>query len=645
MKFVVKLILIPDFVGHGTKIAGVIAAVAQNNRGLAGVASLAKLLSIKIFDDVVGRPSTSLPALINGFRFANREGAKVINLSFSLGTSSNDSVHTQIQNELTTLFNNNTFIVTSAGEPNNSDTTDLIPARYPETFVVSSIDHQFNLLDSANFGTNIDVVAPGKDVFTTFPSQSPSDYSFVSGTSVSSAFVSGMAAVLLSKNDALNPYQLAHIIRNSARDLGAPGYDVFTGFGLIQVDVALDVLDDLSKPEIQRLELENTFITANADIVFSWEAIDRESGIISTPNSLHYFIGTSQGASDSLAVQSITGNASHYLAVTTGNVVHDDLTLAVNRNYFLGLKVQNGLAMDSEPAFTALTVITPTPSMPVINLVPEFITENAAVTVGWQFPADELGIRHFQVAVGTGNSQLDELNNVLDWVVVPSNSRRVSLDFTLDNGETYFFSIRAINELGATSNRFTTDGIFTDYTPPTAINLSVDSPFFKVDSPITVSWSAQDLESTISDNRYALFDETGTRLTDFIVSDNNIAVDQALSDISLTSLSDYDSVRLGIQFRNGVGEYSPVTLSNTLIFLPPRPQFPSFGQNQFFSSNNQELTVTWSVPIVFQPGITTYSISVGESQDNPDSIISEMPLSLVNTHTFLMALILIFPMS
>ena len=64
---------------------------------------------------------------------------------------------------------------------------------------------------------------------------------------------------------------MAHIIRNSARDVGAPGYDVYTGFGLIQVDAALDVLDDLSKPEIRRLDLKDTFITSNSDLVFKWE--------------------------------------------------------------------------------------------------------------------------------------------------------------------------------------------------------------------------------------------------------------------------------------------------------------------------------------------------------------------------------------
>ena len=66
-------------------------------------------------------PLTSQSALVNGFRFANSQGAKIVNLSFSLGTISNDSFHTTIQNELTTLFDNNIFIVTSAGKPTNSD--------------------------------------------------------------------------------------------------------------------------------------------------------------------------------------------------------------------------------------------------------------------------------------------------------------------------------------------------------------------------------------------------------------------------------------------------------------------------------------------------------------------------------------------
>jgi thermitase len=173
-----------DYNGHGTHIAGIIAAAADNDLGLIGVAPQAKLLNVKVADDT-GMCNSSVVA--RGIVWAVDNGANVINMSLEMRDPSKE-----LQNAIDYAWENGCIIVAAA----NLDNQSLVyPAGYDKCIDVT-MNRQDNMiipmLDSGNW---VDMAAPGHQIYSTLPHNS---YGIKSGASCSTAFVSGIAALSFS---------------------------------------------------------------------------------------------------------------------------------------------------------------------------------------------------------------------------------------------------------------------------------------------------------------------------------------------------------------------------------------------------------------------------------------------------------------
>lgn len=236
-----------DETSHGTNISGVIAAVANNNLGVVGIAPNAKIMPLRAGASLLaGGSFLQEDDLAAGIVYAIENGAHIINMSW--GGPENAQV---IQDALTYATNQGLVLVASAG---NSGTPELsYPAANNNTIAVGATDRSNVLANFSSTGAAIDIVAPGLNVLTT---QLNNTYTVRSGTSLAAPQVSGLAALILSRNPTLNPQQIRSLLRTSAKDLGTPGFDNSFGAGLIDASAITHLISTVP-PTAEILTPEN----------------------------------------------------------------------------------------------------------------------------------------------------------------------------------------------------------------------------------------------------------------------------------------------------------------------------------------------------------------------------------------------------
>jgi subtilisin family serine protease len=226
--------------GHGTHVAGTIAAEGNNGIGVIGVAWHAKIMPLKGFDSSgTGFDFTVAPAIM----YAANNGADVINASW-------DSFNSNIQ-----VFGNSQTIeeaiqyaaslgvvfVASAGN-SSQDASNFFPANSPEAITVASSGPFGNFSFFSNFGPRIDVTAPGEDILSlqaanTFQGFPATDgYVRMTGTSMAAAHVSGVAALILSGNPTYTAEQVRQIIHISNTSIP---FDPRFGSGMLNAAAAV----------------------------------------------------------------------------------------------------------------------------------------------------------------------------------------------------------------------------------------------------------------------------------------------------------------------------------------------------------------------------------------------------------------------
>lgn len=246
-----------DRFGHGTHAAGIIAAVGNNGKGIVGIAPSAKIMPVKVMSDTDGSGDDA--TIIKGINFAVDHGANVINMS--LGGSNNDLI---LEAACNYAVSKNVVVVAAAGN-DNQDALTSYPAAYQSVITVGASAEDKTLASFSNFGSKIDVVAPGKDILSTIPVGSvlakavPSamvgtNYMKLSGTSMATPHVAGLAALILSNHPSWTPDQIRNSIDQKATDLGPKGIDDLYGHGLINPSSSLALL---SPPVLPLLNITN----------------------------------------------------------------------------------------------------------------------------------------------------------------------------------------------------------------------------------------------------------------------------------------------------------------------------------------------------------------------------------------------------
>ncbi|MCD5407322.1 MAG: S8 family serine peptidase [Desulfotomaculum sp.] len=250
-----------DVDGHGTHVAGIIAATADNNKGIAGVAPGVRIMAVKILDDQGGGTTVSLIGAIN---YAANNGAKVINMSFGSipVTTGNSTVNfCQLTYSAIKSYPDILFVAAAGNAGNNNDQFPIYPANYtvnnqvdtdgngtidtnfpalPNIISVAALNQSQALAGFSNYGANsVDLAAPGEQIIsTTVPIN---DYISECGTSMAAPFVAGGAGLALSINANLSPEQLIDTFNRQVTSLTILGPKVVAG-GTLNIKKTLDNL-------------------------------------------------------------------------------------------------------------------------------------------------------------------------------------------------------------------------------------------------------------------------------------------------------------------------------------------------------------------------------------------------------------------
>ena len=215
-----------DTYGHGTAVAGCAAAAGNNGLGVAGMAWNVKILPIRItYQD--GGGSAYITDIADGIAYGADHGAKVVNVSFG-GYS-----YSTIVSAADYARGKGALVVFAAGNESADLTGSADPASILLVGATTSSDTPASF---SNYGTPIDVVAPGESFLTCVMG---GGYGYWSGTSFSSPITAGLAALIYSLNPGYTPAQVESFIENSSKDLGMTGEDTVYGFGLIQAGLAV----------------------------------------------------------------------------------------------------------------------------------------------------------------------------------------------------------------------------------------------------------------------------------------------------------------------------------------------------------------------------------------------------------------------
>ncbi len=208
--------------GHGTHVAGTVAANTNNGVGVAGVASSSPLAICKALNS---SGSGTLAMISNCIAWLNQRGAKVI--SMSLGSTSGAAT---LQSAVQNATNNGSLVVAAAGNGGNSALN--YPAAYPEVVSVAATDRNDAKASFSTFNADVEVAAPGVDIISTWNNGA---YNMISGTSMATPHASGVAAVIATQRPGLSVAQLRAKLDASTDDLGAAGRDVNFGFGRVNL--------------------------------------------------------------------------------------------------------------------------------------------------------------------------------------------------------------------------------------------------------------------------------------------------------------------------------------------------------------------------------------------------------------------------
>jgi len=267
---------------HGTMTAGAIAAIADNGVGITGVSPKIKILPVKISNNADG--SAYFSAMAACIEYAANRGAKVVNLSYE------GSESYTIDSAAQYLRSKGGILVMSSG---NGALDKSIHPDFSSFIIVGATD-QNNLRPYwSNYGTPIDIVAPGVDILTTDMNQS---YVFVSGTSLSAPIVSGVAALIYTLKPDWTPAAVENFIFSTATRLGTGAGDNNFGNGLINAEAAVNaakaavpttttttvpvvakvsvVSSSISKPTLIAGEVQTSIVTLKSTTALSNMIVD-----------------------------------------------------------------------------------------------------------------------------------------------------------------------------------------------------------------------------------------------------------------------------------------------------------------------------------------------------------------------------------
>src|SRR5881628_2622595 len=318
----------PSGTYHGTGVAGVIGAITDNTVEIAGTAQVSIMAVRALGSNGQGSSTDTAQAII----WAADHGAKVINLS--LGTNETPPVEpTDIHLAIDHAWSKGALIVAAAGNA-GVGTLDY-PARLPEVVSVAAIDESGQRASFSNYGTGLDLSAPGTRIDTLNGGNNQlNNVHSLQGTSFSTPFVSGIAGLLLSAEPGLTNVQLWNILNMTAVQPVGSGYNKDYGWGVVS---ARNAIAALNQPLIS-VDSYPTSVSSSSTFGVTWSILGPAGMAVS---DTHLVWGTSSGAlGNATAAQSGQTRQSY----TAGGLA---LPSGAGALYFKVVTTVNGTAFSS----------------------------------------------------------------------------------------------------------------------------------------------------------------------------------------------------------------------------------------------------------------------------------------------------------
>jgi len=239
-----------DWNGHGTHVAGIIAADGNNGIGIAGANPNARIMPLRALN-LVGRGRST--RIAEAVYYAVKHGARVINLSMAVDTLS--------KSELAAIDHavaSGVVVVAAAGNQGR-DAKEFGPAAFANVITVAATRPDDTRAGFSNWGAPVDIAAPGYDILSLRARRTDTElyagivsyrvgsnfvgeearYYRLSGTSFAAPFVSAVASMIVGMRPSLKPADVKRMLLHSARDIDVPGRDNNTGYGLLDARAAL----------------------------------------------------------------------------------------------------------------------------------------------------------------------------------------------------------------------------------------------------------------------------------------------------------------------------------------------------------------------------------------------------------------------
>lgn len=235
---------------HGTMVAGIIGAISNNYIGVAGVAPNVEIMpiSLRFKEDYhpIGQEWSSVDKVVNAINFAVNNGADIINWSIG-GSAEHATVKSALINALNNGRNGKGCVVVLGAGNENAEITSYYAKELSDAIVVGNIKSNGEKSPYSSYGQYLDVVAPGSAIYSTAVNN---QYDCATGTSMATPFVSGIAALVLSKNPEMTRAQVVDVIESTSKKISTYtfnnvnerpySWNEFVGYGLVDAYAALN---------------------------------------------------------------------------------------------------------------------------------------------------------------------------------------------------------------------------------------------------------------------------------------------------------------------------------------------------------------------------------------------------------------------
>ncbi|OIP96040.1 hypothetical protein AUK40_05345 [Candidatus Wirthbacteria bacterium CG2_30_54_11] len=434
--------------GHGTHVSGIIAAMTDNDIGIAGTCWNCRIMPLKSLGaDDGGYVSDAIRAI----HYAVQNGAAVINISWG-GTGYSQS----LQNAINAAYEAGVMVVAASGNT-NSDVANLMPASMDHVITVAALgNNELYKASYSNYGEEIDFVAPGQSILS-LRAHDPTDhdlflgshsadtpvvgegYIVFDGTSMAAPYVSGLIGLIRSYRPTLSPNHIEYLLQTTAEDIYNSsievGKDIYTGYGLPDTFAALTETVDTTAPTV--------VLTGTPSQHTTVKTTDISVGPSDEITAYRFCIDSGSWSASDVPQQ---------LHITLSSLSDGDHTLYVIGKDAIGNWQTTGLATTF-----SWNIDTVAPSR--ITTLETVGTDATTMTLIWTATGDDgatgtasaYQIRYFTSLINDSNwAQATVVANSITPAPGGSAGETVTIS-DLDQLKTYYASIKAVDEAGNTS--------------------------------------------------------------------------------------------------------------------------------------------------------------------------------------------------